>query len=389
MGDIVRRGTRDNPKYYGRYVESDGRRKMRLLKGARTKSEAQILLAAAELRVSQGQVGIEPLEESPRCGPLMDKWLAGLTNRNADDDRSRFRRHVRPEFADVTLDELRSIAPIMAWIDRQRRDGKLSEASIRHNLNQLSRFFSWAIEREYAEMNPVRMIPIGKRPQQAQKRDQPWLKDDDTVVKLMTALPGPVNLMFYLGNRSGLRTGELAGLRMSDLGYLKDGVIRVRYSYDGPLKEDKSRTGKMKWAPAPADAGEFLTLWLKRRKLQGAGPEDLVFPAPPSPNSLRRGEWLGFRKEFIKDCWLEAVRKVNEERSEESKKSGKTEPPIALTWYQATRHSFVTRNLEAGVSLDEVSEAIGHSSPVVTKRYYDHHVRKSFSPEIMAGLKKK
>ena len=99
MGDIVRRGTRDKPKYYGRYFESDGRRKMRLLKGARTKAEAQLLLASAELRVSQGQVGIVPLEESQRCGPLMDEWLAGLSNRNAADDRSRFRRHVRSQFA--------------------------------------------------------------------------------------------------------------------------------------------------------------------------------------------------------------------------------------------------------------------------------------------------
>ena len=72
---------------------------MRLLKGARTKAEAQILLASAELRVSQGQVGIVPLEESQRCGPLMDEWLAGLSNRNAADDRSRFRRHVRSQFA--------------------------------------------------------------------------------------------------------------------------------------------------------------------------------------------------------------------------------------------------------------------------------------------------
>jgi hypothetical protein len=38
---------------------------------------------------------------------------------------------------------------------------------------------------------------------------------------------------------------------MSDLGYLKDGLIRMRYSYDGPLKEDKGEVGKMKWGPAP------------------------------------------------------------------------------------------------------------------------------------------
>jgi hypothetical protein len=55
--------------------------------------------------------------------------------------------------------------------------------------------------------------------------------------------------MLYLGNRSGLRTGEIAGLRMADMEYLKDRAIRVRYSYGGPLKEDKGGTGKMKWVP--------------------------------------------------------------------------------------------------------------------------------------------
>lgn len=57
-----------------------------------------------------------------------------------------------------------------------------------------------------------------------------------------------------------------------------------------------------------------------------------------------------------------------------------------MTWYHATRHSFVSRHLSGGASLDEVSAAVGHSSPVVTKRFYDHYVRRSFSPKLRAGL---
>jgi hypothetical protein len=53
-----------------------------------------------------------------------------------------------------------------------------------------------------------------------------------------------------------------------------------------------------------------------------------------------------------------------------------------MTWYQATRHSFVSRHLSRGASLDEVSAAVGHSSPVVTKRFYDHYVRRTFSPKL-------
>ena len=50
------------------------------------------------------------------------------------------------------------------------------------------------------------------------------------------------------------------------------------------------------------------------------------------------------------------------------------------------RHTFTSHTLRPGVSLDEVSAALGHSSPVVTKRYYDHFVRKSFAPVLRQGL---
>ena len=46
----------------------------------------------------------------------------------------------------------------------------------------------------------------------------------------------------------------------------------------------------------------------------------------------------------------------------------------------------MSRNLARGVALDEVSAAVGHSSPLVTKRHYDHFVRKSFSAGLRRGL---
>jgi integrase len=179
----------------------------------------------------------------------------------------------------------------------------------------------------------------------------------------MNDLPEPVDLMFYLGNRSGLRTGEIAGLRMADLGFLDEGVIRVRFSYGGPLKEDKKGTGKVKWVPAADDIEAVLGSWLALRQAAGAGPEDLVFPCP-----TRDGSWYG--KRFIERCWEKVVPKHC----------------VELTWYQATRHTFTSRALAAGASLDEVSSALGHSSPEVTKRFYDHFVRRSFSPELRRGL---
>jgi hypothetical protein len=59
---------------------------------------------------------------------------------------------------------------------------------------------------------------------------------------------------------------------------------------------------------------------------------------------------------------------------------------VALTWYEATRHMFVSRFIKAGVALGEVSAAVGHSTPMVTKRHYAHFVRKTFSAGLRMGL---
>ena len=127
------------------------------------------------------------------------------------------------------------------------------------------------------------------------------------------------------------------------------------------------------------DCAEFLGDWLEHRKAQGAGPEAHVFPC-----AQRKG--LCFRKEYIEACWEEAAPKHGGAREVLRKKKGDkiaNEVKPTMTWYQATRHSFVSRHLYRGASLDEVSAAVGDSSPVVTKRFY---VRRTFSPKLRAGL---
>jgi hypothetical protein len=68
-------------------------------------------------------------------------------------------------------------------------------------------------------------------------------EDETKVPELAAALGHDLGLAFYLANRSGMRLGEVVGLRMGDLDFLPDGVIRVAHSYGGPLKED--RTGDL------------------------------------------------------------------------------------------------------------------------------------------------
>ena len=383
MGRILSRGTRDNPKFYADYYDVDGTRRTKLLRGVQNKREAKERLSTIEGRVAAGQPGIDSAQRvGVRIGvqtsrQLFDQWLESLQNRNADDDRSRAKLHLIPVWTKVPLEEAQEMTAVMRWLDQMRASEKLSEQSMRHNLNLLSRFFAWAIERGHAKVNPVRMIPQGKRPKSSAGggSEAPWIRDDETVTKLLAVLPTPVNLMFLLGNRSGMRPGEVAGLRIEDFAWTTEGIIRVAHSYDGPLKEDKHGQGKVKWVPAPApgDLERTITPWLERRRSEGAKPSDLVFHFKPmKPQNRRRtSTWVGYRKEYVEAKWSDATKTLK----------------LDLTLYEATRHSFVSRNLAAGIPLDEVSAAVGHSSPEITKRFYARYVRKSYSAMIRQELK--
>jgi integrase len=379
MACIKTRGPKNARRFYvnydiGRTAEGKRVQRMHLLKGVQDLKQARQELARVERDLAAGKDPFADVRAPEAMKELLERWRDGLTNRNADDDRSRIDRHLVPKFGSMLLDAV-TLPVVMDWVDELAAT-ELSAQSQRHALNTLSRFFSWAIERGLATVNPVKMVPQGKRPVGA-KTDAPWLEDDSKVAELVKELGGDVGLMFYLANGSGMRLGEVCGLRINDLDFLHEGIIRVAHSYGGCLKEDKRSEGKVKFVPAPHDAEAKLKAQIARRKLQGAVGDDLLFPfTPAKPQNRRRtSTWTGYRKEYVEARWEEVT------RGDEKRVEGVDH----LTWYQATRHTFVSRNLKAGVSLDEVSAAVGHSSPMVTKRHYDHYVRRSYS-NALRGL---
>jgi integrase len=339
MGSVFNRGTRDKPRFVAKFRDADGRWKQRPLKGAATKTEARGLLAAIEKNVTEGRAGLLKPVRSPSCAALMREWAKQIDNRGADEDRYRVEKHLIPVFGHRTIHDVEDVRVVMRWLASMKSEAKIGAWTQRNALHCLSRFFAWAIEEGHATINPCRQVPRGKRPSPSVRRDAPWLDDEALVRKAFHALPQPINFIFYFCTSSGLRPGEAAGLRLSDLDTLADGG-----------------------APAPEGAAEVVSAWLVRRRQEGAGPEDFAFP---------NASGLPFEKKALGRAWKAAREKAG--------------IPESVTFYLAGRHTFASRNLSRGASLDEVSAALGHSTPLVTRRHYDHFVRKNFSPVLREG----
>lgn len=361
MASVFNRGTKDHPRWYARYKDVSGAWRSQKT-SQETKRDALRIALALEAQEERRRMGLEaPANAALSCGELMRRWAGGLANRAARNDQWRIHKHIIPRFETMAIGDL-SVAALMLWLDDLRAAKAMKEGSQRGLFTLMSRFCTWAVDREFMESNPCKGVKAEKLPRARHNPDIPWIVEDAVVVRAMEALPEPIRFLFFLGNRCGLRTGEAAGLRMSDLAQMDRGIIRVRFSYLGPLKEDKHGSGKAKFVPAPKDAPSVLKPWLARRALEGALGEDLVFP--------REGRFP-YRKEHTEYHWRH-VRDALELGE--------------MTWYQATRHSFATRNLAAGASMEEISDALGHSTTASTEANYIHLKRRSFSDPFRRGL---
>lgn len=401
MASVKKRRFKSGVAWFGRYnagKDATGKTIWKVIRtGQPTRTKAAAWIEAFEKAEKEKR---ENPVEHHLCGALMDEWMASLRNRNADDDRLRVKKHLRPRFEHAEISKV-TVAVLIKWIDAMKAKGdepgaKFSSATQRQCLNLMSRFMSWATARDYIAANPCRSVPHGERPKQAPKiQDQPWTGDDAQVRKIIHSLnhpqprprkrppknppppePSYFGYAYYLCNRCGLRLGEAFGLRLSDLSFLNKEIIRVRFSWGGPLKEDKNGEGKVKWAPAPDDAIAFLGPWLDKRRAEGAGEEDLVFPPMGiGLNDLKPA--TNYDKAAAKRTKV-AVNRAWRRLPEELRTN--------MTWYEASRHSYVSSKLSAGARFEEVSSAVGHSSPVITQRYYNRYVRKDFSPVMRTGL---
>jgi integrase len=364
--------TRPGGRFYARYKDAAGKWVSRRVR-QQTRREAIKVANALEAKAERQRLGLEaPESAGVLVGPLMKKWALSLSNRSADIDRGRIDLHVMPRWRAVRIADIK-LATVTAWLDDLAEAGELAAGTRRHLLGLLSRFLGWAQQRGHVERNVTRDLSPGSRPRPVLPPPEsiPWLSDDADVLRIMAALPAVFAAIFFVGNRSGARLGEILSLRVADLDEIEDGWIRIRFAGedgDGPLKEDKhgvaGRPSRPKYAPIPAaDARAVLAPILAARRAAGAVPAAFVFVDADGDRINRHAVTYQWRK----------VREA-------------LGLPTALNFYRGTRHSAASRAQSLGASADQIAEALGHSSASITRKHYMHAERPRFNPILRASL---
>ena len=261
--------------------------------------------------------------------------------------------HIKPDIGSIPLSKLSSLdlqkfykkllsGGRVERIESKKQPKGLSAKTVR-NINQvISSAMEFAKSQKLIAANPTDGCALPK----LEHREMKTLTAEQLASFLREAKESGVFELYYIELATGLRRGELLGLKWEDID-LEQGIIRIRRQVaringevvEAPLKTKNSYRG----VSIGADAVEILRE--QKRKINRTS--EYVFPSPSggpiSPDSV-----LHMLHRVLKRAGLPKVR------------------------FHDLRHTFATLALQNGVDIKTVSGMLGHYSAGFTLDTYAH-----------------
>ena len=283
-------------------------------------------------------------------GQWMDEWFEAYAKVKVRPSshqtyKGYIENHIKPNIGDIPIEKLTSLQ-LQKFYRRLLTEGRvpriesenqpmgLSAKTVR-NINQvISSAMDVAVKHKLILSNPTDGCELPK----VEHKEMHTIHAEQLGAFLQEAKESGVYELYYLDLATGLRRGELLGLKWEDVD-LAHGVIHVRrqvYRIDGEVKEVPLKTkNAYRNISISKDAVEMLQEMEKHRI------SEYVFPSPSggpiSPDSV-----LNMLHRVLKRAGLPAVR------------------------FHDLRHTFATLALQNGVDIKTVSGMLGHFSASFT-----------------------
>lgn len=326
--------------------------------GFRTKKTALAAMADVQSSVAHGAY-IEPSRQS--VGAYLVEWLAGMRGEYAPGTFDAAKLHVEsylvPRIGHVPLQALTTPAVKALYAELREsgavRGGGLSAKTV-HNVH---RTLSRALNDAVAE-HPPRILhnPAAKAHKQPSSPPQPTWSAEQLRSFYVHVRDDRLFPLWRLAASSGLRRGELAGLRWTDVDLTagRVSVSQQRAKGGGTVSAGVTKGKRGRSVSIDPETVAVLRAW---RKTQAA--ERLAWP----------GEWgngddLVFTHADGAPLHPDSITKTFKRRVKAA----------GLPWVKlhGLRHGHATLMLEAGVNIKVVQERLGHSSIAITGDVYSH-----------------
>lgn len=261
------------------------------------------------------------------------------------------KNHIKPNIGDISLNKLTSLALQKFYkklltggrverVEAKKQPKGLSAKTIR-NINQIiSSALKLAIEQDLISKNPADACALPK----VEHKEMKTISAEDLAAFLREAKATGVYEMYYVALATGLRRGELLGLKWEDVDW-KQGLIRVRRQVARINGEIVEAPLKTKNSYRVVSISQETMEVLKQQKAKSG--DQYVFPSPNggpiSPDSVNN-----MLHRVLERAGLPKVR------------------------FHDLRHTFATLALQNGVDIKTVSGMLGHYSAGFTLDTYAH-----------------
>jgi integrase len=337
-------------KRRGRWVidfyDQHGKRRWKTLPENTTKKKA-----TEELRAIEEQVGKKvfiPTKEVPLFKAVAKEFAESKRpnlRANTFETLEGIIRNHFSEFEELRIQSI-STARLEKYI-RARQDEGRNILTLRKTLMVMGQIFSYAVRHRYIDFNPLREAERPRNRGHEGENEQEEMKvltPAQVKVLLAQVKDQKYRMLFTLAAFTGMRQGELLGLKWSDFDWKNKQVHVQRTFTKGRFFATKTKGSNRKIDLAPT-----VIIDLKKWKLaSGKNELGLVFGneagQPMNYSNMMNRHFFP----ALKDAGLPRVR------------------------FHDLRHSYASIMIEQGENIKYIQSQLGHSSPTVTLNVYAH-----------------
>ena len=356
-GTIVTRTMKDGTKRYNAVWRAEGKQKWRTFQ--RRKDAERFLMGAVKATHEGTYQDVTPT----LMAAVFDRWLThsldvrvkqGLLKvSTAKIYKSMLTTHLRPAFGEIRSDRLRP-AVLADWA-RERADeiavGELAPKFYNNLLNLLHAVLTWARHPAQAYLAHDPLVGVRRLPRAHVERA---FLEPGEIPRLLTAAGEDARdtTILALAVWSGLRRGELFGLRWEDIDFA-DGWIAVRRSiYQGAVTTPKT-AHSIRNVDVPAGLLACLAIYRAY--------------CPPRPGGFLFRNDDG--RPLNPDNWTMRALRPMLRRAEDS--------GVRQIGLHGLRHTYASLLINQNEPLKYVAKQLGHASIQITADLYGHLFRES------------